>query len=86
MADKRLQELARGYARNEIPMESYRTQRARLLDSLAADLTAIANAAPQTEHPAPWEREPPPAWLNWLPVAVVSLALASTLYWILASS
>ena len=86
MGDKRLQALARGYARKEIPMESYRAQRAKLLDSLVADATELTDAPPQTEHPAPWERELPPAWLSWLPVAVASLTLASALYWILASS
>ena len=86
MGDKRLQELARGYARNEISVETYRAQRAALLDSLAAGAAALADAPLEPGPSAAWEREPPPAWLNWLPWGIASLALASTLFWILASS
>ncbi len=86
MSDKRLQELARGYARNEIPVETYRARRAELLDSMVVSAAALADKPLQPRPPAPWEREPPPAWLNWLPWGIASLALASTLFWILASS
>ena len=85
MGDKRLQELARGYARDEIPVETYRAQRAALLDSLAAGAAAISNVRPHAGHSAAGEREPAP-WLKWLPLGVASLALATTLFWILASS
>ncbi len=86
MGDKRLQELARGYARDEIPVETYRAQRAELLDALAAGAAALAYVSPQSGHSAAWERDPPPPWLKWLPLGAASLALASTLFWILASS
>ena len=85
MGDKRLQELARLYARNEIPVETYRAQRAALLDSLAAGAAHRSNVPPPSGHPAAGEREPPP-WLKWLPLGTAGLALASTLFWILTSS
>ena len=78
MGDKRLQELARQYARDEIPVQAYRARRAELLDSLATN--AVVLPPPQPGHVA--EAEPP--WLNWLPLGIAALALASTVFWIVA--
>ncbi len=79
MGDERLQKLARAYVQKEIPLETYRAQRAELLDSLTAG--AAMQPPGQTSDPA---EEPVPPWQNWLPVTVASLTLASTLFWILA--
>ena len=78
MGDERLQELARQYARDEIPVDTYRAKRAELLDSLTAG--AVAQHTIQPGH----ETEPDELWLDWLPLGVAGLALASTLFWILA--
>ncbi len=75
MGDERLRELARGYAQNQIPLESYRARRAELLDALTAGTT--------TSPPGRLGESEPP-WLDWLPLGVAGLALASTLFWILA--
>ena len=87
MGDKRLQELARAYARNEIPIEAYRAERAALLDALAPTAASRAKPGAQPESMPAWQRNSPqPPWLIWLPWGIAALALGSALFWILASS
>ncbi len=84
MGDTRLQELARAFAESKLADDAYRSKRAELLDSLVAEAAGEQRTPREGFGTRPEQHPAQPPWMSWLPLAVVGLALASTLIWISA--